>query len=192
AALRLRAGLGGLRRQLREILGLRARGDLIGALARRVDLRRVLRPQDDDLSQAGGLREPVALLFAVVAFAQFLVAHLFAIVQLALLRRDLAGSGRLLDLAEGVVQSLVVLRAGDDAIADANDDRFDELGGGEGGGARRERKEDDGLLHVRSTGKRAKSNDLFVLGLRKRAGITEGEAFGQDGDGHFGAGAGHG
>src|SRR3954452_4832879 len=50
--------------------------------------------------------------------------------QIVFLRSRFGGRGRsLLDLGEAFVQAARVLRAGDDAVADADDDRFDELGG---------------------------------------------------------------
>src|SRR5205085_5724191 len=43
----------------------------------------VVRPEDDDLAQARALGKAVALLLAVVALAELLVRHLFAVAQLA-------------------------------------------------------------------------------------------------------------
>ena len=57
-----------------------------------------------------------------------------ALFQLLFLGRGLGRRGTgLIDFGEAVFEPARVLRAGDDAVADADDDRFDELGGRKGG-----------------------------------------------------------
>src|SRR5205085_9947201 len=56
--------------------------------------------------------------------------------------------GGLLDFGETVVEAARVLRAGDDAVADADDDRFDELGGRERGRAGGEGECENRFFHA--------------------------------------------
>ena len=63
------------------------------------------------------------------------------------LRRDFVGRRGLIDFGQAFAKAFHVLRARDDAVADANDDCFDELGGAKRAGGEADGNSENDFLH---------------------------------------------